>query len=77
MELGIAFKETVIELVQDGFCQLAICSSSAHIIFVSYLEYHFVKRLFLIAVADFFVVVFNTAIFAFLLSVVFSLCFIK
>ena len=50
MELGIAFQKAVIELIQDGFCQFCVFSSSAHIIFVSHLEYHFVKRFFLISI---------------------------
>ena len=77
MELGIAFQKAVIELIQDGFCQFCVFSGSAHIIFVSHLEYHFVKRFFLISIADFLVVIFNTTVFAFLLGIVFSLCFIE
>ena len=77
MELGIAFQKAVIELIQDGFCQFCVLSGSAHIIFVSHLEYHFVKRFFLISIADFLVVVFDTTVFAFLLGIVFSLCFIE
>ena len=77
MEMGIAFKETMIKLVQNGFCQLCVFSISCHIILISYLKYHLVKRFFLIAFADFFVVIFNTAIFTFLLGVILSLCFIE
>lgn len=77
MKVWVTFKETMIELIQDGLCQFCVLSGSTHIIFVSHLEYHFIKRLFLIAVADFFVVVFDTAVFAFLLGIVFSLCFIE
>ena len=69
MELRIAFKKTVIELVQGVFCQLAIFSGGCHIILVSHLEYHFVKSFFLFAITDFFVVVFNTAVFSFLLCI--------
>ena len=77
MKLRIAFKEAVIKLVQDGFCQLCVFSIGCHIILISHLKYHFVKRLFLITFADFFVVIFDTAIFTFLLGVILSLCFIK
>lgn len=77
MKMGIAFKEAVVELVQDGLCQLCVLSGSAHIVFVSHLENHLIKRFFLISVTDFFVVVFDAAVFAFLLGIVLRLCCIK
>ena len=71
MKMGIAFKKAVIKLVQDGLCQLTILLGGCHIIFISYLEYHFIESFFLFAITDFFVVVFDAAVFTFLLGVKF------
>ena len=69
MELRIALKKTAIELVQDGLCQLCVFSGSTHIVLITDLENHFVESFFLFAITDFFVIAFNTAVFAFLLCV--------
>ena len=69
MELRISFKETVIELVQDSLCQLAIFSGGCHIILIAHLEYHFIKSLFLFSITNFFIVVFDATVFTFLLGV--------
>ena len=70
-KMRIAFKKTAVELVQNGLCQFCIFSDSPHIVFVAHLENHFIKRLFLLSITDFFVVVFDAAVFAFLLGVEF------
>ena len=77
MKLRIAFQKAVIEFIQNLFCKCTILAGSPHVIFVSYLKNHFVKRFFLISVTDFFVIVFDAAVFSFLLGIVFSLRFIK
>ena len=77
MKMGIAFQKAVIELIQNLLCQLAILAGSRHIIFIANLKNHFIKRLFLITLANFFIVVFDTTVFTFLLGIVLSLRFIK
>lgn len=77
MELRIAFKEAVIKLVQDRFCQFAVFSGSSHIVFVADLENHFIKSFFLFAITDFFVIVFDAAVFSFLLCVELCQSFVK
>ena len=76
-EMRIAFKKTAVELVQNGLCQFRILSGSSHIVFVAHLENHFIKRFFLLSITDFFVVVFDAAVFAFLLGVEFCQSCIK
>ena len=76
MKLRIELQKAVIELIQDCLGKLTILAGSPHIIFVSYLENHFVKRFFLISVIDFFVIVFDAAVFSFLLGIVLSLSLI-
>ena len=77
MKLRIAFKKTAIKLVQNGLCQFRILSGSPHIVFVAHLENHFIKRFFLLSIKNFFVVVFDAAVFAFLLGVEFCQSCIK
>ena len=77
MELRIAFKETAVKLIQDGFCQLCVFSFGGHILSVAYLENYFIESFFLFAITDFFVVVFDAAVFAFLLCVELCQSFIE
>ena len=71
MELRIAFQKAAVELVQDGLCKLCVLSGGSHIVFVAHLENHFIESFFLFSITDFFIVVFDAAVFSFLLCVKF------
>ena len=77
MKLRISCLKALHELVQDRSCQLAVFTEGGHIVHVADLEDYFVERLFLLALADFLIVIFDAAVFAFLLGVVGSKCFVK
>ena len=70
-ELRIAFQKTAVKLVQDGLGKLCVLSGGSHIVFVAHLENYFIESFFLLTVTDFFVVVSDAAVFAFLLCVKF------
>ena len=69
MKLRISFNKIVIEFVQDGLSQFAVFGCSTHIVLIADLENHFIKQFFLFAITDFFVVIFDATIFAFLLCI--------
>ena len=77
MKLRISHLKALHELVQDRSCQLAVFAEGRHIVHVADLEYDLIERLFLFALADFFVIVFNAAVFAFLLGIVGGKCFVE
>ena len=64
---GMSGKPIVTEAPYGYVCLLytsRIFSDSPHIVFVAHLENHFIKRLFLLSITDFLVVVFDAAVFA-------------
>lgn len=69
MEVRIPLLKATHEFIQDGPGQFTIFAGGGHILHISNLEDYLVKWLFLLAVTDFLVVVFNTAAFPFLLGV--------
>ena len=71
VEIGVAFPKTAIEFVEDTFRKLTVLSSRTHIFHIADLENDFVKGFLLFAGTDFFIVVVNAAVLAFLLGVVF------